>query len=279
MIPLRAAMPSTVTNPTSEPSDSTPPPRIAPTTPPIRANGSVRATSAVSRSERKSAWMISRMPSSDSAARASSRRLRLLAGGVFAEELGVVLAREVQRLDLLLDLAGDAAQVAPRATLQVTSIRREAPSRLISLGAGTSAISATSPSGTCVPSGVSIGRVLSFETSLRTSSTPQTNTSKIFCSWYSSPTFVPLTSVVAARRTSPAVRPSRAAASGRSRTSSCGTRICGSTFRFVDPRRSRSIALSTSCALARSTAMSGPKIRTTTVAPAPVSTSLIRSFR
>ena len=46
-------------------------------------------------------------------------------------------------------------------TLHFTSIRREAPSRLISFGAGTSAISATSPSGTCVPSGVSIGNWVS----------------------------------------------------------------------------------------------------------------------
>ena len=49
MMPLRAAMPSTVTKPTSEPSDSTPPVSSTATTPPIRAKGIVSATSSVGR--------------------------------------------------------------------------------------------------------------------------------------------------------------------------------------------------------------------------------------
>ena len=154
----------------------------APTTPPIRAKGSVRATRAVSRSERKSAWMISRMPSSDSTDRAIKRRLRLLARGVFAQELGMILALEIESPRRVSRSRGRRSPGRGPATLQVTSIRREAPSRLISLGAGTSAISAASESGTCVPSGVSIGSELSFEMSLRTLSAPQTNTSKIFWS-------------------------------------------------------------------------------------------------
>lgn len=42
---------------------------------------------------------------------------------------------------------------------------------------------------------------------------PQTTTSKIFWSWYSSPTLVPFRSVAAARLTAPGVRPNRRAAS------------------------------------------------------------------
>ena len=207
---------------------------IAPTTPPIRAKGSVRATRAVSRSERKSAWMIRRMPSSESADRASSRRLDSSRAaysprnsGWYSRSKSSVMTRSLTSRATL-----------PRSRPARRCRSRRSAARPPRAGSGwpraPCAISATSESGTCVPSGVSIGSELSFETSLRTSSIPQMKTSKIFCSRYSSPTFAPLTSVVAARRTSPAVRPSRAEASGRSRTSSCGTSSCGSTFRFVD---------------------------------------------
>ncbi len=42
-MPLRAAIPSTVTNPTSEPSDKTPPVRNTAATPPMSANGIVKS--------------------------------------------------------------------------------------------------------------------------------------------------------------------------------------------------------------------------------------------
>jgi succinyl-diaminopimelate desuccinylase len=67
-------------------------------------------------------------------------------------------------------------------TLQVTSILREAFSRLISFGAGTTSTSATSPSGTSMPPGISIGRRFNAWTSVRRDSSPQTTTLKIFWS-------------------------------------------------------------------------------------------------
>ena len=47
MIPFRAAIPSTVTNPTSDPSERTPPPRNAPATPPTSANSRLTSNNAV----------------------------------------------------------------------------------------------------------------------------------------------------------------------------------------------------------------------------------------
>ncbi len=111
MMPLRAAMPSTVTKPTSEPSERTPPPRTAAE---HAADQGERATSgttrAVSRHVRKSAWMISRTPEQRQRGQgAAAAGVDSCAGRVLAEELGVVLAVERRaRLHLLLDLAGDA---------------------------------------------------------------------------------------------------------------------------------------------------------------------------
>ena len=55
MMPLRAAMPSTVTNPTSEPNDMTPPDSSTAATPPSRAKGRLTAISVISRSDLNSA--------------------------------------------------------------------------------------------------------------------------------------------------------------------------------------------------------------------------------
>src|SRR3989304_3674049 len=49
MMPLRAAIPKTVRKPTSEPSESTPPPTYAASTPPTRADGKVKKDRAASR--------------------------------------------------------------------------------------------------------------------------------------------------------------------------------------------------------------------------------------
>ena len=51
-------MPITVTSPTSEPSDKTPPVRNAATIAPTSANGSVRKTSVATRADPKSAMRI-----------------------------------------------------------------------------------------------------------------------------------------------------------------------------------------------------------------------------
>src|SRR5205807_900846 len=62
------------------------------------------------------------------------------------------------------------------------------------------------------------------------------------------------------------------------RTCTCGTSTWASTFRFVTPATG-SIVFLISSPLARRTSRSGPYVRTTIVAPAPESTSLMRSFR
>ncbi len=136
MMPLRAAMPSTVTKPTSEPSDSTPPVRNAPTTPPTSANGSVSATSA--RQPHRAEVDVQQQQDAEQRERAESRAAGCCdscARRVLAEELRVVArASNGTPADARLDLAGDARRGRGRATLQVTSIRREPPSRLISFG-------------------------------------------------------------------------------------------------------------------------------------------------
>ena len=153
-------MPSTVTNPTSEPSDSTPPSRD-------------RAEDAADQGERKrqedqrreaeraevgvdhqqDAHQRQRRPGPAGAA-ATPRRRRIRRGTRGGTRGGIELP------DLRPRSRGRRSPGRAPATLQVTSIRRDAPSRLISFGAGTIATSATSPSGTCVPSGDSIGRLL-----------------------------------------------------------------------------------------------------------------------
>ena len=72
-MPLRAEMPITVTNPTSEPSDSTPPVSATPTTPPTSENGRLVATSAVMRADLNSSHTSSRTPSRHSSPVVQSR--------------------------------------------------------------------------------------------------------------------------------------------------------------------------------------------------------------
>ena len=97
-MPLRAAMPSTVTKPTSDPSDSTPPVRNTLATPPINANGIVSATSATSRAEPKSTCSTSRMPSSDTAPSARSRRCDSARAAYSPEHLRVIAGRRSGRV-------------------------------------------------------------------------------------------------------------------------------------------------------------------------------------
>ena len=222
MMPLRAAMPSTVTNPTSDPSDSTPPVSDTPTTPPTSANGIVRATSSVGRHDRKSAYSTSTMPISASPARAYSFRADSCRAAYSPRNSGWYSRSNCTSLTF----SSTSRATAPRSrpfTLQVMSSRREAFSRLISFGAGTTITSATSPSRTCTPAGVSIGRSRTAVKSVaapRARPTPPRRTSSAPSN--TSPTFKPFSSVEDARRTWPGVRPYRSAASGRSRTSICG---------------------------------------------------------
>ena len=151
-------------------------------------------------------------------------------------------------------------------------------SRVISFCTGTIATSATALSGTVLPPGTGrrIARIASMLP--RDSGVPQTTTSKNRWSSKNSPTFVPCTSVVTARRTSPGVRPRRSARSGRNFTSICGTSTCGCALRSTTPSIGAS-ASRTAAACACSRSRSGPSMRTTIVALAPVSTSLMRSRR
>ena len=111
-MPLRAAMPSTVTKPTSEPRESTPPPSQAANTPPMSANGNVNATRAVTRTDWKSACNSTRMPRMASEREAHQSLPGLLPCGVFAEKLRMITVRERQRANLGFDLARHAAEVA-----------------------------------------------------------------------------------------------------------------------------------------------------------------------
>ncbi len=147
MIPLRAAMPSTVTNPTSDPSDSTPPVRNTLATPPMSAKGIVSATSAtmprgseVDVQDQQDAQQRQRAKREQPALRLGPRR-------VLAEHLRVIagVERHARRCAASMSRA-TAPRSRPR-TLQVTSIRRDPPSRVISFGVGATCTSATDASG------------------------------------------------------------------------------------------------------------------------------------
>ena len=121
MMPLRAAMPRTVTNPTSDPSDSTPPERNAAATPPIRANGSVSATSATRRADAEVDVQHQQDPEQREQAERQQAPLRRFARGVLAQHLGVVPGLERHAGQRRPDVAGDGAEIA---ALHVASSRR-----------------------------------------------------------------------------------------------------------------------------------------------------------
>ena len=111
-MPLRAAMPSTVRNPTSEPSEMIPPPAYAASTPPTRAEGSVTKDRVASR----------QLPNDDLQQQEDRQHgrhrvdqdplLRGLPLGVLAQHLGVVLVRERDVVELVLDLRHHGAERA-----------------------------------------------------------------------------------------------------------------------------------------------------------------------
>ena len=176
-----------------------------------------------------------------------------------------------------LNVLGHSAEIAP-AELHVTSMRRDPRSRVISLGVGATTTSAAASNGTIPPPGVCSPTRRISGMLARTSGLPHTTTSNIFWSSKISPTLVPCTSVVAARRTSAGETPMSWAFSGRYRTSIRGTSTWACTFRSATPSILPSAA-ATFCASVLSVSRSGPKILTTIVALAPVSTSFTRSRR
>ena len=122
------------------------------------------------------------MPTSDSAARASSRRCDSVRAAYSPRNSGWY-SRSNGSAPTFASISRATLPRSRPETLQVTSIRREAPSRLISLGAGTIATSATSPSGTWTPGGRLDQQVRgATPRSSRTFGAPQTTTSKTFCS-------------------------------------------------------------------------------------------------
>ena len=129
-----------------------------------------------------------------------------------------------------LHVAGDVDPA--RAVLALDLVRRRARSRR----------RRRRPAAPAPPAGVSIGSSRSAATSPRTAARPTRRRRRSSAPRRPRRPWCPCTSVVAARRTSPGVRPNCAAASGRSRTSTCGTSTCGSTLQVDDARRRPAIA-------------------------------------
>ena len=99
----------------ASPSDSTPPPSTAPTTPPIRANGQASKHQQRRAAHEPEVGVEDQQDAEQRQhrERPSSRRCDSCAGGVLAEELGVVAGGNGSAAHLLLDVAGDRAEVAP----------------------------------------------------------------------------------------------------------------------------------------------------------------------
>ena len=138
MMPFRAAMPRTVTNPTSDPSDSTPPDRNAPATPPTNAKGRLVSTRSVRREDWKSACRHERdaherRAGPNSEELASAR----LARCVLAQHLGVVAAVEREARCTRASMSrAHAAEVAALDVAAPRRCRRDAFSRWITFGDG-----------------------------------------------------------------------------------------------------------------------------------------------
>ena len=143
-MPLRAAMPRTVRNPTSDAERDDAVAEVC------RQNPADQGQGQCQEDQRGQAPVPEGgLQQQEDADRGDRPRSRADAAGslplsVLAQELGVVLEREVDRLQTALDIARDRAEVAA-ADVGVMSMRREAPSRSIALGVGLTATSATSP--------------------------------------------------------------------------------------------------------------------------------------
>ncbi len=147
MMPLRAAMPSTVTKPTSEPSESTPPfshaaEHAADEREGQRERDEQREADALEIGEQQHEDAAQRGQREPEAGAGWSPGAPCIRRGTPGDSRG-------RKAHAWRAAPRCRARRLPRsrpATLQVTSMRREAPSRLISFGVGTMAMSATSPS-------------------------------------------------------------------------------------------------------------------------------------
>ena len=155
MMPFRAAMPSTVRKPTSEPSEITPPAPNAASTPPTSANGSVRNANMAKRQLRNDSCSSNRIATS-----ASPVNNKMRSRAAFSSRYSPCntarypIGKSILSSRLCTSFATDSR--SRFATLACTSMRREPPSRLMMFGLGLMAMSATLPSRTRSPVGVSI---------------------------------------------------------------------------------------------------------------------------
>ena len=111
--------------------------RTPPTTPPIRAKGRLRSTSS-GQAQRAEVDVQDQQDADErqSAEKPAAGCCAAARAGVLAEELGVVAARRSESRRTRASISRATLPEVAARTLQVTSIRREAPSRLISLGVG-----------------------------------------------------------------------------------------------------------------------------------------------
>ena len=221
-MPLRAEMPNTVKNPTSDPSEITPPPM------PVREHAADESHRQGQEDQQREPPAAERdLQQQQDRETGDDRdavevRLRGLPLLVLAEQFGVVAAweRDARRSAFLTS-----ATTEPRSrwlTLAATSRRRESFSRSMTLGTGPTLTLATSPRRTTVPDGVSIGRALTACTLVRVCGVLHTTVSYALPSRKMSPTSSPATRVAAARRTSPGFRPYFAALARLTSTWICG---------------------------------------------------------
>ena len=112
-----------------------------------------------------------------------------------------------------------------RSTPATMSMRRDTASRWMTAGVSAMRTSATWPSRTWPPPGRSMSRLRTSSTLSRVFGAPCTMTSKTFCSSNTLPTWMPCSSVASARRTSPGVTPKLCALSRSTSISIVGCRM------------------------------------------------------
>ena len=223
--------------------------------------------------------MTSRTPRSESAARAISRRRDSSRAAYSPRNSGWYSRANGIALTFGLDLAGDAAQVAARDVAGHVDPPRGPLALDLVRGGDDRDVGHVAERDVRPERRLDRQACRAAETSSRTFSTPQTNTSKIFWS------LVHLADLRAldqrGRRPADVARGQAEPRGGLGAEPDVELRHehLRLDLQVGHARHDPSSPSAISCALSRRTARSGPKIRTTTVAPAPVSTSLMRSFR
>ncbi len=277
-------MPSTVTKPTSEPSERTPPAddgREHAADQRERQRQERRGPPAASCRRRRGAAGGCRRSDEPRQRRAAARLDSRC--GVLAQELGVVLAREAQLAEALARPRARRRRGRGPSTFRPTSRRRDASSRLISFGVGTMRTSATSPRRhvrrrrACR----SAGRGCSRRRWRDVRRAPDDRRRRPSRPRRPRRPPRPATSVAdAAADVARRSGRSRAAASRSELDLDLRHRTCGSTLQVDDARRRRASRRSTSSAFVAQHAR-GPGRRCARRSPrsAPVSTSLMRSCR